>query len=776
MLNEIIKITVGALLHDIGKVIQRAGETTGTHSRVGVEYLRTLGFIDKDILDCVQYHHGRELSGAKDVSEYAYITYIADNISAATDRRAANDETAEFGWDHKTPLQSVFNLLKYESECHYFRPVTLDEQDGINFPQKSTPLFDEYFYHRITDRLSDSLKDFVLSDVYINSLLELTEATLSFVPSSTKKNEVADISLYDHMKLTAAIAGCIYQFMQEEGEIDYRSILLERTEEFYKKDFAIVYSADISGIQNFIYTIHSDGALKSLRGRSFYLELFAENLIDELLTGVGFTRANLLYSGGGHFYMLLPNTQNVKLKLSEIIQQTNTWLLERFRAALYIADGYSVCSANNLKNIPPGAYGDIFKEVSRMISAKKLHRYSASEILGLNNQHVDGRECRICKAVRTLENDECDLCSSLIKLSSSVSKQYNNEDKDRNDDLFYVVTRNAEKDSVPVSATQYAVPITKKELIGKLASDREILRYYGKNTFYMGKNLATKLWVGDYCMEKEVSEYAKRSAGIDRIGILRMDVDDLGNAFTSGFAYNDGKFNTLSRTASFSRHLSMFFKRDLNTLLNRSTRDITIVYSGGDDMFLLGGWDDIIESAVEIRKAFYDYTQGKLSISAGVGMYPGKYPIHVMARETGELENYAKGKREGGVAKNAVTLFTPELCFSWDELADCVISEKLTTLNSFFSENKEKGNSFLYKIMEFIQGIEDEENNGLAKISLARYAYLLAKAESESDDPDIKQKYKTFSKSMYSWISHTKERKQLKAAIYLYIYSKRGES
>ncbi|WP_234901075.1 hypothetical protein, partial [Mycobacterium tuberculosis] len=61
---------------------------------------------------------------------------------------------------------------------------------------------------------------------------------------------------------------------------------------------------DVSGIQDFIYTIHSSGAAKMLRARSFYLEMLTEHLIDELLARVGLSRANLNYSGGGHAYLL----------------------------------------------------------------------------------------------------------------------------------------------------------------------------------------------------------------------------------------------------------------------------------------------------------------------------------------------------------------------------------------------------------------------------------------------------------------------------------------
>lgn len=42
-------------------------------------------------------------------------------------------------------------------------------------------------------------------------------------------------------------------------------------------------------------------AMKSLRGRSFYLELFIEHIIDEILSNLELSRVNLIYSGGSQF-------------------------------------------------------------------------------------------------------------------------------------------------------------------------------------------------------------------------------------------------------------------------------------------------------------------------------------------------------------------------------------------------------------------------------------------------------------------------------------------
>ena len=71
-------------------------------------------------------------------------------------------------------------------------------------------------------------------------------------------------------------------------------------------------------------------------------------------------------------------------------------------------------------------------------------------------------------------------------------------------------------------------------------------------------------------------------------------------------------------------------------------RNATIVYSGGDDLFIVGAWDEIIELAVDLRKDFKRYTQGTLTLSAGIGVYPSGYPISAIAQEVADLEEKSK--------------------------------------------------------------------------------------------------------------------------------------
>ena len=72
----------------------------------------------------------------------------------------------------------------------------------------------------------------------------------------------------------------------------------------------------------------------------------------------------------------------------------------------------------------------------------------------------------------------------------------------------------------------------------------------------------------------------------------------------------------------------MFFKYHINHLLENGEfylkekedkkRNAVIVYSGGDDLFIVGSWDDIIGFAVDLYYALKKYTQGTLKISGGI--------------------------------------------------------------------------------------------------------------------------------------------------------------
>ena len=92
----------------------------------------------------------------------------------------------------------------------------------------------------------------------------------------------------------------------------------------------------------------------------------------------------------------------------------------------------------------------------------------------------------------------------------------------------------------------------------------------------------------------------------------------------------------LFRAAAFSRQMSLFFKYHINGLLQGLW--VSIVYAGGDDVFLVGAWNHTLQAALRIQKHLRSYTCGALTISAGIAMFNEHYPIRAAAKQTAALE------------------------------------------------------------------------------------------------------------------------------------------
>lgn len=753
-----IKLIVGSLLHDIGKVVYRSGDGRN-HSQSGYEYLKNEADIhDVKILNCVRYHHGVYLKNARiPEDDVAYITYFSDNVAAFSDRRAA--ENPEDGFDKTMPLDSVFNILNDNKGNGHYAMQVLDVKKGINYPTETPVKTDDYFYKTVIHNITENLKGITFDEEYLNSLLLVLEANLSYIPSSTSRRELADVSLYDHMKMTAAVASCVEQYLEERSENNYRKYLLENAKQAYDEKMFLLYSMDISGIQKFIYTIADKGALKGLRARSFYLEIMMEHLVDELLMQLSLSRANLIYTGGGHSYILLPNTKHVRESLERYEQEINHWFTEKFDIALYMASSYAMASANDLRNVPEGSYSELYLKMSKRISEKKGHRYNGDMIRFMNHRNKDGeRECKVCRRTGQLIDDKCPICRALENVSGSIMKK---------EKKYFTVVCEALENSLPLPQNKYLIVDTKESLLKNMEKDTYV-RCYTKNDIYTGKHMMTKIWVGDYTTGDTFEQFAEQADGIKRIGVLRADVDNLGTTFVYGFQRKngDGKYATLSRAATLSRQLSLFFKCYINELLEKEERKVTIVYSGGDDVFLVGAWNDVIAACVDLKNALERFTEGTLTISGGIGIYPSKYPVNIMAKEVERLEDNSKNMD----GKNAITIFDENHGYPWDEFENKVLNEKLSAIKEYFAEEDERGMAFLYHLVDLLRNTEE-------KINTARYVYLLSRMEPEKDENGKRENYRKFSKKMYEWSKDECDRKQLITAIYLYVYlnRERGE-
>ena len=245
-------------------------------------------------------------------------------------------------------------------------------------PASSSIKLNNSDYKKIIDHIKDNLNTFK-ENINPEKLAIVLEACCSYFPSSSYV-DTPDISYYDHVKLTSA---CFYLYDKENNIQNFK-------EEYFfainrSKEKFLLVSGEFSGIQNFIYTISSKMAMKSLRGRSFYLELFAEHIIDEILSTLELSRINLLYSGGSHFYLLLPNTEKTKEILDIYKEKINNFILERMGTTIYFEMVYTETSAEELGNgltkeiKTENKIGELFRKTSSKVSKSKLSRYTLKQ-------------------------------------------------------------------------------------------------------------------------------------------------------------------------------------------------------------------------------------------------------------------------------------------------------------------------------------------------------------------------------------------------------------
>lgn len=847
-------VQLSALFHDIGKIVRRAGIDNEKHSRAGTNYLKQKNLLPenkyKEIYAAINYHHASELKSANlSNNSLAYIIYEADNIASGIDRVEYEDKMRG---NEMMPLNSIFNRLRSEkNKTEKTFSLTEYQEESFNMPKlkENNNKLLQGDYAELLRQIENNIKE-MKGNITIEKLMTVLEKCCLYFPSSAYI-DYPDISYYDHVKLTAALSACMYLYDKENNIIDFKKEYYGN-KEIRKKEKFLFVSGEFSGIQNFIYTITSKMAMKSLRGRSFYLEFFIEHIIDEILSALNLSRVNLIYSGGSQFYMLLPNIEKSKKVLEEYKEIINNFLIEEIGTNIYFETAYTVTSPEELGNglsekiKKENKIGEIFKRNSILTSKGKLSRYSKEQLeklldenSSLNKIYSHNKECAICKKSEKEEileenkkeaNGEialCNSCKNYIELGKKISKIYHSNKKNKK--IFIIEEKTDKKDMLilPTYPDGFVSIGTMKEsnIERRLEEQRKlnkelIYRFYSVNSYYWGEGLAKNIWIGNYNISNfenkenkgeetliEFKDLVKKTAGIERLAVLRADIDNLGSLFQSGFENKEDepyKYVTLSKSVVLSRYLSDFFKRKINLILekkngakesneifkkycdvikenNEEARDIVIVYSGGDDVFAIGTWNDIIEFSVDLRTAFKEFTNNKITISAGIGIFSENYPIYQMAEKTGKLEKKAKEYSKNNFnipTKDAVSLFGEinknlDHTYSWDDFIDNILYDKYLFIKSKITFNEDEktdkifvGKSKWYKIMNLIKDII----NNNERLDIARFAYILARIKKHDKN---EKNYNEFKTKIFTWIKNKKDARELLTAINIIIYEER---
>jgi len=129
---------------------------------------------------------------------------------------------------------------------------------------------------------------------------------------------------------------------------------------------------------------------------------------------------------------------------------------------------------------------------------------------------------------------------------------------------------------------------------------------------------------------------------------------------------------SFSRYADMSRLFHYFFSGYYSAFVREHEQykeKIYTVFSGGDDLCILGAWDAVLAFAADFHRRLSRLTNKNPSVtlSGGIVLASPSLPVRVIAREAEEALEAAKRRRgqDGGIIKNGITCFNTTV--SWEE-------------------------------------------------------------------------------------------------------------
>lgn len=712
-----LELALAGLLHDVGKLRQRAlgreddrGELdravetfcptfegrpshkhAGHTARFIEQHLAPLvaaGRGDQNVLGWAARHHGPSTTEEHIVAE-------ADRLSAGMDRGSSDERPADPDYWTKVlgrrlePVLGRVSLSGEQGAGRRTRTLPLvpmgTDRESLMPREQAVPTAEasRRCYRALLEQLEGHAREAADTPlpsalVTLQSALELTTWS---VPADTTKPPF-DVSLYDHLRATAALAACMAHeippgapnaVVRDKGAVRY-----------------LLACGDLSGIQGFIYSVRDEKAARALRGRSLSVALMADAVATHLLAELSLPATNLLYSGGGKLYLLLP--ASAAERAASLAEEIDLDLLRRYGGSIGFSLGFARMTGADLAEKRVGAKWSEAHRSLLVARRRRLRRLAAEryeDVFAPTGPGAMEQACASCgrDVIGQPSDGLCPSCktgqdlgavlpraSLLVRFHGPGAREAAGELARRCGPgraakisfarvVSYVLLDESEAALSACSALDPDVePVVLR--IGPALPPRCSMT--GRASWLVARNRPTDAG-GDV---QSYDDLARRTAGAPRLGILRADVDNLGLLFERGLPEAEA---TLSRIATLSRSLSLFFAGHVQELVVDDpdlASCVQVVYSGGDDLFVVGAWDRLPGLAARARQRLEEYAAHNPSVtmSAGIAMVPPGYPLSRGAELAESLEKAAKdyARPGGGPSKDAVAVMGRAL--SWKEL------------------------------------------------------------------------------------------------------------
>lgn len=702
-------VLLGSLLHDIGKFLQR-GEFdvptgSGKHPEWSGLFVKNWGkhiqqWIDLDLLfSIVSRHHESPSfpdhllaqSAPENHRDLCLLVSRADNFSSA--ERSTGRGT---GYFKTTPLTTVFHRLKLRQDTltkpGYYHPSILDPANV--FPTGNStidPALTTKLIHQFANKMETiGMTGWASFHALFTTIMTTLEEHCWWIPANTME-DLPDISLYDHLRTTAAIAACLYQYHERVNNFSHSSIADDSANKF------LLLAGDLSGIQSYIFDIANIGAggvAKRLRARSFFLAAIATALAHKVTKDLGLTPANILSMSGGNFYILLPNIPEARDYVSAMDRQINTELISLFGGELSLNLALVPFAGEDFKT-----YTNVIRQAGELLSIRKQNPLTGilidqkgtwNEDAFLLETEVAGHlgYCRSCgKLPATVTMDEVHLCS-LCQQDTRVGTWLPNTKMH----IYHDRKPNSNR-SIPLPGDLWVEFGKESHNDYSGSSDSVLVAFHLERASFPNGTLPLRRSVTQYYVPArdgqnlDFDTIAAQAKGRQLLGVYKADVDNLGALFLAGLGSNA----TISRVATLSRFLDLFFSGWLNILLQAKFPNVYLVYSGGDDVLAIGPWSEMADLAITVNQEFQRFVNYNpdITMSAGISVIKPSYPISLAAEKA--EENLEKSKSvvlpEQQDAKNQCTFLgvtvkwhlLPALLAESKDLASWLTVDKVST-------------------------------------------------------------------------------------------------
>ncbi|SNR65804.1 type III-A CRISPR-associated protein Cas10/Csm1 [Desulfurobacterium atlanticum] len=717
--RELEIVTTAALLHDIGKFLRRAKQKSVTHQEASeLAVLNDLKqglsryFNEDEIKEiaaiCRNHHYERDR--IKGIDEKTKSVATGDRLSAGLDRHSMDKiEYEEKSATEKSLLISIFEEISFKEnkkiqaisqllggevnvKVYRFQKLTPDSAFPV---EKHKYVTAETDYSNLWDEFVKEFNKIEPTEnfnLFFEAMKSIIIKYTWCIPSSTYSPRgftLPDVPLCDHLLSSAAIATATHRLKLENA----------------KKSSFLILSGDFSGIQKFIFSRYGESkkeAAKILRAKSLAVSLALEIVIDEIVKTFNVNRSVILLNAGGKFKAILPDIngeekiKTLKRKMEEKLIKNHYGILS-INLAFVKAEEKDFEKENFRKKLEELSLKEA-EEKFKTFEIKDTDRFAITNYI--DSLHGE-QPCEIC-GLRPRENSKnsCSLCNHLSDIGKNLPKS------------TFMVIKPSEK-FYPLPEIELYEANDKEELLNRyreIEPDEDVLIFSIDDTVcssipvaninvHLPKNNGKIEDVVKICMqEKEIENTSIKTFeqlgceslqeengeiyGKPFIAVLKADVDNLGFIFLDGFLEErssnengEEKVNNLysvSRVMYLSRMMNYFFTAVLTEKIKRDFPDIYTVFAGGDDLFLIGPWEQIIKFTKEMRKEFKRYTADNpdITISSGIFITKPSIPVYSLAEGGEEQLEIAKKK------KNRVAVFNKSVTYE-DFCKLLEISEKL---------------------------------------------------------------------------------------------------